>query len=89
MCSWYFVTARSRDPDPLVVQCLADCEVAEGLLGGFGVYHFTHVKLHHGCGITWTRINIDLSRKKRAKFPRAVGREHVFSRRGARYGRRV
>ena len=85
MCSRYFVTVRQRTPLP----CLADCAVAKRLLGGFGFYHFPHVKLHHGCGITWTRINTDLSRKKRAKFPRAVGREHVFSRRGATYGRRV
>ena len=89
MCSRYFVTVRGPPATWIPLPWLADCEVAEGLLGGFGVYHFTHVKLHHGCGITWTRINIDLSRKKRAKFPRAVGREHVFSRRGARYGRRV
>ena len=45
--------------------CLANCAVAEGFLGGFEFYHFLRVKLHYGCGTTWTRINIDLLGKKR------------------------
>ena len=53
MCSRYLCDGTTCDSDPLAAQSLADSAVTEG----FGFYHFPHVKLYYGCGITWTAIN--------------------------------
>jgi hypothetical protein len=49
-----FYNGTTRDSNPLAVQYLADCMVAEGLLGGVRILSFS------ACKVTpWARNNLD------------------------------